>query len=210
MLKRNQRIASLVFLTVLMLACAPLATPYAPPTFDLLQVNTIIAETAGAAATQTFVLLPTVTITPTFTRVPSETPSPTNTIIFSFATSTPIPSETPVPTKSSDPYACVVLSQTPADGTSFVPGLAFQARWQVKNIGLEVWGVNTADYRYVGGDKFHKAPVYDMPTSVPPGEKADITVEMWAPMDPGNYTTTWKIKVGKTEFCTMKLNITVT
>ena len=68
MLKRNQRTLAILFITVLLLACAPLATPYAPPTFDLLQVNTIIAETAGAAATQTFVLLPTATVAPTFTR----------------------------------------------------------------------------------------------------------------------------------------------
>lgn len=210
MLKRNQRTLAIILVTVVLLACAPLATPYAPPTFDLLQVNTSIAETAGAAATQTFVLLPTLTITPTFTKVPSETPTPTNTIIFSFATSTSTPTITPTSEKSSEPYDCQVLSQNPADGTSFVPGLAFQARWQVKNTGTEVWGVNTADYRFVSGTKFHKAPVYDMETSVPSGEKVDIKVEMWAPMDPGDYTTTWKIKVGKTEFCTMKLNIIVT
>ena len=208
MLKRNQRTLAILFITVLLLACAPLATPYAPPTFDLLQVNTIIAETAGAAATQTFVLLPTATVAPTFTKAPSETPSPTNTFIFVLATPT-VPSLTPTPEKSDEPYDCQVLSQSPVDDTSFVPGLAFQARWQVKNIGTETWGVNTADYRFVSGTKFHKLAVYDMPTSIPTGEKADIFVEMWAPMDPGTYTTTWRIKVGKTEFCSMKLKIIV-
>ncbi len=210
MLKRNQRTLAILLATVLALACSPLATPYAPPTFDLLQVNTIIAETAGAAATQTFALLPTLTITPTFTRAPSETPSPTNTFIFVLATSTPTPSDTPTPEKPAEPYACEILLQSPANDTSFVPGLAFQGLWQVKNIGTQTWGVNTADYRYVGGDKFHRTKVYDMPTSVPPGEKVDIVVAMWAPNDPGTYTTTWNIQVGKTRFCDMELRIIVT
>ena len=48
-----------------------------------------------------------------------------------------------------------------------------------------------------------------MSKAVPSGEQVDIFVEMWAPVDPGTYTTTWKIKVGKTEFCSMNLKIIV-
>jgi len=209
MLKRNQRALAILLAIALLLACAPLATPIAPPTFDLLSINTIIAQTAGAAATQTFVFLPTPTITPTLTTMPTEIPSSTPTFIFILATST-VPSSTPTLDQSSEPYDCRVLSQSPVDETSFVPGIAFQARWQVRNIGTQTWGVNTADYRFTGGTKFHKTSVYDMSKSVPPGEQVDIFVEMWAPMDPGTYTTTWKIKVGKTEFCPMKLKIIVT
>lgn len=209
MLKRNQRVLAIIFAIALLLACAPLATPIAPPTFDLLSINTNIAQTAGAAATQTFVLLPTLTITPTFTVAPTEIPSSTPTFIFILPTST-VPSSTPTLDQSSDPYACRILSQSPVDEAGFVPGIAFQARWQVRNIGTQTWGVNTADYRYTGGTKLHKTSVYDMSKSVPPGEEVDIFVEMWAPMDPGTYTTTWKIKVGKTEFCSMKVKIIVT
>lgn len=209
MLKRNQRMLAILLAVALLLACAPLATPSAPPTFDLLSINTIIAQTAGAAATQTFVLLPTLTITPTFTSAPTEIPSSTPTFIFILPTST-VPSSTPTLDISAEPYDCRVLSQSPVDDASFVPGIAFQARWQVRNIGTQTWGVNTADYRFTSGTKFHKTSVYDMDKSVPPGEQVDIFVEMWAPMDPGTYTTTWKIKVGKTEFCSMKLKIIVT
>ncbi len=208
MLKRNQRVLAILLAMALLLACAPLATPIAPPTFDLLSINTIIAQTAGAAATQTFVLLPTLTITPTFTPVPTEIPSSTPTFIFILPTST-VPSSTPTLDQSSEPYDCRVLSQSPVDDAAFVPGIAFQARWQVGNIGTQTWGVNSTDYRYVSGAKFHKGGIYDMSTSVPPGEQVDIYVEMWAPTDPGSYTTTWKIKVGKTEFCPMKLKIIV-
>jgi hypothetical protein len=208
MLKRNQRVLAILLAIALLLACAPLATPIAPPTFDLLSIDTAIAQTAGAAATQTFVLLPTLTITPTFTPVPTEISSSTPTFIFVLPTST-VPSSTPTLGLSSEPYDCRILSQSPADDTSFVAGINFQARWQVRNIGTQTWGVNSADIRYTSGTKFHRTPVYDMSKAVPPGEQIDIFVEMWAPVDPGTYTTTWKIKVGKTEFCTMKLKIIV-
>ena len=208
MLKQNQRTLAILLAIALLLACAPLATPIAPPTFDLLSIDTAIAQTAGAAATQTFVLLPTPTITPTFTAAPTEIPSSTPTFIFVLPTST-VPSSTPTLGLSSEPYDCRVLSQSPADDASFAAGIGFQTRWQVRNIGTQTWGVNSADIRYSSGTKFHRTPVLDMSKAVPPGEQIDIFVEMWAPVDPGTYTTTWKIKVGKTEFCSMKLKIIV-
>jgi len=208
MLKRNPRVLAILFAIILLLACAPFATPIAPPTIDLLSIDTSIAQTAGAAATQTFILLPTLTITPTFTPVSTEIPSSTPTFIFILPTST-VPSSTPTLGLSSEPYNCLVLSQSPADDASFAAGINFQARWQVRNIGTQTWGVNSADIRYSSGTKFHRTPILDMNKAVPSGEEIDIFVEMWAPVDPGTYTTTWKIKVGKTEFCSMKLKIIV-
>lgn len=209
MLKRNQRALAILLAIALIFACAPIATPIAaPPTFDLLSIDTVIAQTAGAAATQTFVLLPTLTITPTFTRVPTETPSPTPTFIFILPTST-VPSSTPTLGQSKDPYACSILSQSPVNNASFVPGINFQARWQIGNIGTQTWDTNAADVRYSSGDKLHKTAIYDLSASVVPGGQIDILVEMRAPKNPGTYTTTWKIKIGKTEFCPMKLKIIV-
>lgn len=208
MLKRNPRVLAILFAIALMLACAPLATPSAPPTFDLLSINTSIAQTAGAAATQTFVLLPTATITQTFTPVPTEIPSSTPTFIFILPTST-VPTSTPTQGLSSLQYDCQVLLQSPLDDTTIVAAQPFQAHWVVKNRGTEPWGTNSADIRYSSGSKLHRAPVLDMEVAVLPGEKLDVNVNMWAPVDPGTYTTTWKIKVGKTEFCPMKVKIIV-
>ncbi|MBI3162191.1 MAG: hypothetical protein HYZ23_06760 [Chloroflexi bacterium] len=208
MLKRNQRMLAIFLAFGLLLACAPLATPVAPPTFDMLSIDTSIAQTAGAAATQTFVLLPTSTVTPTITVLPTETPTETPTFIFILATPT-VPSATPTFSQSDEPYACAIVDQNPANETGFVPGIAFQTRWRVRNIGTQTWGVNTADYRYSSGTKFHKVGIYDFPSSARPGDEIDIFVQMWAPMDPGEYSTTWKLKVGKTEFCSMKLKIIV-
>jgi len=60
-----------IVLLALLTACGTVPTPAAttvPPTFDPFPLNTIIAQTAGAAATQTFVLQPTLTPVTTATN----------------------------------------------------------------------------------------------------------------------------------------------
>jgi hypothetical protein len=210
MLKRNHRILAICLAIALLLACAPIAvaTPPAPPTFDLLSLNTIIAQTAGAAATQTFVHQPTLTPSPTVTRTPTEVPSSTPTFIFVLPTST-VPSSTPTLNVSADRFACRVVSQTPADNTVLVKGIPFKAHWQVINIGTLGWDENSLDYRYISGDKLHMTAAYDFPQSVPTGGVIDLVVEMQAPDKPGTYQTTWKIAVGKERFCPMNLTIVV-
>jgi hypothetical protein len=210
MLKRNYRITAILLAIALMLACAPVAvaTSPAPPTFDPLSLNTIIAETAGAAATQTFVLQPTLTPSPTITKTPTEIPTSTPTFTFVLFTLTVPP---PIPTigENSPHYACQVVSKTPADDTVFAKGIPFKTHWQVLNTGAFGWDENSADYRYVSGDKLHKGVGYDFSQSVPTGGVVDLIVEMKAPNDPGTYETTWKINVGKTSFCSMSVRIVV-
>jgi hypothetical protein len=210
MLKRNYRMLAICLAIALLLACAPLAvaTPPAPPTFDPLSLNTIIAQTAGAAATQTFVLQPTLTPAPTLTRTPTEIPSSTPTFIFILSTPT-APSSTPTLDVSADPYACRVISTTPSNNTAFAKGTPFSTRWQVVNIGTRVWDENSADYRYAGGAKLSKTDVYDFDRSVPTGGAIDFVVEMKAPNDSGTFSTTWQIASGKEKFCPMKLTIVV-
>ena len=64
----GRNIRTLAFFTVLaaMLACAPVFQPSViPPTLDPFAINTAIAQTAAAAATQTAVFSPsTATLTP--------------------------------------------------------------------------------------------------------------------------------------------------
>jgi hypothetical protein len=211
MFKRNYRMLAIFFAIALLLACAPIAVatpPAAPPTFDLLSLNTIIAQTAGAAATQTFVLQPTLTPSPTITRTPTEIPSSTPTFIFILFTPTLTP---PIPTlgPASAKYACRVVSQIPADNVVMARGLPFVAHWQVMNIGTFGWDENSSDYRYASGDKLHKTSGFDFNQSVPTGGVINLVVEMKTPNDPGAYSTTWKIAVGKERFCPMNLTIVV-
>jgi hypothetical protein len=210
MRKQNYRVLAIFFAIALLLACAPIAvaTPPAPPTFDPLSLNTIIAQTAGAAATQTFVLQPTSTSMPTITRTPTEIPTSTPTFLFSLFTPT-VPSLTPTLDVSADPYVCRVISQVPADDSVLARGAAFQAHWQIMNIGTFAWDENSADYRYASGDRLHETGAFDFDQSVPTGGVIDFVVEMRAPEEPGTYTTTWRITVGKERFCPMSIIIVV-
>jgi hypothetical protein len=211
MLKQNYRKLVIFLAIALSLACAPIAVatpPAPPPTIDLLSINTSIAQTAGAAATQTFVLLPTLTPSPTVTRTPTEVPSSTPTFLFVVPTST-VPSSTPTLDTSAGPYACRVVSQTPGDGTAFPRKAPFEMHWLVLNTGTVAWDVNSADYRYAGGDQLQKVNAYDFNQTVVPGSSMDFVVAMQAPNDPGTYATNWQIALGKERFCRMSIKIVV-
>jgi len=202
MFKRSYRMPAILLVIVLLLACAPIAvaTQPAPPTFDPFSLNTIIAQTAGAAATQTFVLQPTLTPTATITRTPTEVPTSTPTFLFILATPT-VPSLTPTLEISSNPYACRLVSQSPADNSLVAKGADFAVLWRVINVGANAWDANSVDYHYFSGAKLHKASVYDLPSSVPTGGQIDIIVNMKAPKEEETFITTWSLRVGKQDFC---------
>jgi len=211
MLKRDYRMLAILLVIGLLLACAPVAvsTPsIAPPTFDPFSLNTIIAKTAGAAATQTFVLLPTLTPTVTITRTPTEVPTNTPTFLFIISTPT-VPSETPTLELSSNPFACRLVSQDPVNNSVVAKSADFTVLWRIINIGTNAWDANNVDYRYINGDKIHKAAVYDLPTSVPTGGQIDIVANMKAPKKEDTYTTTWSLRTGEGDFCKLHLTIKV-
>jgi hypothetical protein len=211
MLKRNYRVPAILLVIGLLLACAPVAvsTPaIAPPTFDPFSLNTIIAQTAGAAATQTFVLQPTLTPTVTITKTPTEMPSSTPTFLFVISTPT-VPSLTPTLEISSNPFACRLVSQDPAINSIVAKNADFAVLWRVVNVGANAWDANSVDYHYFSGDKIHKASVYDLPVSVPTGGQIDIIANMKAPKEEDTYTTTWSLRTGQGDFCKLHLTIEV-
>jgi hypothetical protein len=208
---RNKRTLALFTVLVVMLACAPGLAPAVPPTLDPSTINTVVAQTVAAAGTQTAILNPptvTPSATPPPTKTPTEIPSPTVTFIFILPTST-VPSPTSEPSLSEQEFDCNIVSQSPANNTPFGAGAVFEARWRVENIGTSNWNGDSTDYRYTGGDKIHTQSIYDLPRSVPSTGQIDIVVDMKAPNNAGTYSTTWKLRIGKTEFCPMKLTIIV-
>lgn len=211
MLKRNYRMLAILLVIGLLLACAPVAATQpvaAPPTFNPLSLNTIIAQTAGAAATQTFVLQPTLTPVPTLTRTPTEVPSSTPTFLFIISTPT-VPSVTPTFGISSSPYACQLVSQDPQDNSFVANGADFAVLWRVLNVGANLWDANSTDYHYFSGEKLHKTSVYDLQQTVVTGGQTDIIVNMKAPKEKGTYSTTWAVRVGKKDFCKLHLTIQI-
>lgn len=200
----------------LIMACVPTFTAPVAPTTDPNVIGTIIVQTANAASTQTAVAMPTSTPTSTFTPTPrnTDTPEPTatSTVIFLFYTPSPaivVTQPSGTGSASSKPYACEVISVTPANGTVLGSRTDFDAKWKVKNIGIKDWENASVDYNYLTGDKFHKVAGYDLGKTVKAGETRELIADMLAPKNAGTYTTNWTLQVGSETFCTMSLTIVV-
>jgi hypothetical protein len=205
----------LVWLTALALimACAPSLVTPSVPTTDPGAVNTFIAQTVEVASTQTAASIPSLTPTPTITptvNTPTPLPSATATIIFILSTPTPLvlPTSTTAATSSQN-YSCQVVRVSPANGTAFDPRDDFDAIWTVRNNGQKDWNRNSVDYIYSSGDKIHKVSGYDLDDNVDTGNSIDLGVDMQAPKNSGNYSTTWTMRAGDKSFCTLTLSIRV-
>ena len=210
-MRRQYKVFVLLLLTAVMLACVPsiASVPAAPPTFDPGSLNTLIAATAQAAATQTAVFItPTLPPPPTATNTPTPTATPTVTFIFILSTPT-VPTPIPEVGSTGKEFDCAVLSTSPENGSVMAAGSDFTTVWQLLNIGTGTWDSGSADVLYLSGDKLHKASIYDLDHDVDSGGQIDIQVAMKAPSSTGTYTTTWVIKTKAQEYCRMSLTIKV-
>lgn len=224
----------LVGLTLLGCASpAPVTSPPSAPLSE--GVETVIVRTAAAAQTQTALVLPTATSTPTSTPLPTKTatitPTPTSTIVFSFAPKIG-PTEEDffgdtggvggngtggnnnedgkdsdfVKTPVIREWDCQIMSRYPTKGTVFDGGSTFRATWVVKNTGSKTWPKHGVDIVYrSGADLVDGKPYIDIPKTISPGETVTITITMNAPKRSSDYSTRWALKVGKTEFCLMRI-----
>ena len=176
------------------------------------EVETIVAGTAGAAQTQTAVLLPatpTLTFTPTVTRTPTLTPTFTPTFIWRMRSATPQKTATSTLGVTQGDMECRLISQDPEDGTEFAPNTDFDAVWRVRNTGTAAWDENGIDFAYVSGRKMHKRAVYDLPDNVNKGESINLVVDMVAPAENGTYKVVWSLRRGGNDFCHVDLTIKV-
>ena len=215
---RKTKLLVWVTALALIMACVPALSAPSVPTLDPGAVNTFIAQTVNAASTQTAASRPSSTPSPTITpTVNTETPFPTATATVLFILSTPTPLVIPTFTNvssggggsSSQNFSCQVTRVSPANGSSFNPRDDFDAVWTVRNNGQKNWERSNVDYFYSSGDKIHKVSGYDLDENVRVGNSIDLGVDMQAPKDPGNYTTTWTMRSGNKTFCTLTLTINV-
>lgn len=189
--------------------------------------------------TPTLVNSPTFTPKPSITPVPPPTRRAAVTeAVFAFPTITPlplIPTLTPAdfsekvtglaPTATRTPGRLAIWSPTPASwecraelhepafGQDFKPRDDFMALWRVYNIGTAPWAKDEFIFEYVEGAKLHKFDYLPKALSytVYVKDKFPFTMRMFAPKEPGRYTTTWGMrKVNKKEpFCLFSLTIDV-
>jgi len=100
--------------------------------------------------------------------------------------------------------ACVLVSQSPADGSAVAQGKSFNMTWVVQNVSSQAWGENTTDVKFVsaaGGTRLSSTDLFDLSTSVPSGGTYTVSVPMTAPSSAGQYGETWSMNEGGTNLC---------
>ena len=96
---------------------------------------------------------------------------------------------TSVPTPPAD-NAAFLADITLPDGSAVSPGQALVKTWRVRNSGTSTW----SDYklRFVGGDRLDASTETSIPTTGPQGT-VDISINLTAPTQPGNYSGYFQI-----------------
>lgn len=146
--------------------------------------NGIVVTVAEQAAAQ-----PNSTLTATVS--PTETATPT------IAGPTPLVSSTPAPTVCM-PNAKFVSDVTIPDGTLLQPAEPFVKVWRVRNTGNCAWD-NSFRLNFVGGAQMGAPESNPVPAIAPQGE-GDITLNMQAPVETGNFTGNWRLRAGTVYF----------
>jgi hypothetical protein len=86
----------------------------------------------------------------------------------------------------------------------------FTVYWTVLNTGTKTWTNNTIDIVYHSGYRNEGRARQDLAAlSVPPGGKTTVGVLFKAPKSEGIYSAIWSLKVGRNEFCFMKITFEV-
>lgn len=102
----------------------------------------------------------------------------------------------PGPTRTPNP--CIVGMRflgdlTYPDGSVINPGTPFQKVWQVQNTGTCIW-INTYSLLNVGGGSFGAPSPAPIPETAP-GQTVNLSVNMTAPQQPGNYRSVWQLRL---------------
>jgi len=109
------------------------------------------------------------------------------------------------PTATPQEWTCHILSKSPADGTVIPGDSSFKAMWTVENTGTKTWPKKGVDVVYQSGARLNAGkPYYDIPYGVAPGSTMTISVTMSVPKLQKDYSTRWSLKVGRTEFCSVR------
>ncbi len=108
---------------------------------------------------------------------------------------------------------CVLVSQSPADGTTYTIDTPFTTTWVLKNTGSSAWDQNSVDLSYVGAYnnvQMHTgSDLYDLTANVNTGATYNFSVSMIAPFNQGTYGEMWQVQQGSQVLCQFYVYITV-
>jgi len=175
----------IVILMIFILACnlGVSAPPDASATLNPLY--TAAAQTLEAMSTQ-------VNTMPPGDNIATSTPVPTETPILFLASSTPTLYFSPVPVKRCDAAAFVKDISIP-DGSTLSPGKSFTKTWRLKNVGTCSWSTSYA-LIFISGDGMSAPSAVSLPSKVNPGDMVDLSVNLVAPTQKGQYHGNWKLR----------------
>jgi hypothetical protein len=76
--------------------------------------------------------------------------------------------------------------------TNMKPGQPFRKTWRIRNTGTAAWG-SGYQFIYVGDDRMGGPDSVPLPPTAP-GDEADVSVDLVAPMQPGKVKGTWQAR----------------
>jgi hypothetical protein len=196
----------ILIVTLLTLSACTLLSPTPPPGKGADAIYTQAAQTVVVQLTQlAYGNTPTAglesptgpAVTATSTSSSATSPASTDTSLPPTATpvpgtATPIP---PSPTVTPVPcdWAQFVTDVTVPDGTILTPKSVFTKIWRLKNVGDCTWG-RDYDLVFVNGTDLKGPGVIGLPKTVKPGETVDLSIELIAPNQEGNYRGYWQLR----------------
>lgn len=91
------------------------------------------------------------------------------------------------------------VSENVPDGTSFSPGYTFLKTWRIRNDGTCTW---TSDYKIVfkSGNRMGGISSQNISGNIKPGEALEISTDLTAPDQAGDYSGEWNLKSPDGEF----------
>lgn len=222
-------------------SCAPAPQPTVSPLSMEDSVATMAAATIQALPTNTPYptpsLVPTLKLSPTAS--PTETPIPTLPKLATPTFVEDIVNLGNYWTSTPEAWACNVDKTDPSWGEKIKAGKDFRVVWRVWNVGAKAWSVDELTMFFIAGERMHnrgnnEKPVYvpgEEPTKAPititpnprftttprsfhkvhPGDKLVLHIRMYAPKEPGLYTSAWGLRRGnsKLAFCAFSVTIRV-
>ena len=194
MMFKNARslVGLLAGLSILLAACRPTPSDVATETADPNAVFTAAAATANFRMTEIAASTP--SLPPATATQPQPSPTAATSTVAAITATTPVTTTAAGPStgaQGSD-RAQWVADVTIPDGTNFAPNESFTKTWRLQNIGTSTWS-STYSLVFVSGAPMTTSTTVPLNQEVAPGGTVDVSVNMAAPSDPGNYKGFWQV-----------------
>jgi hypothetical protein len=154
---------------------------------------TAVAQLTQMAQSSPTLLPPTQTNPATATATsPADTPVPVKETTATRPAPTPTrqrPTSVPLPCDA----AAFVADVSAPDGTKLQPGTHFTKTWRLQNVGACTWNADY-DLIYADGDRLSGAKTVSLNVRVKPGQTVDVSVDLVAPSEPGEYKGWWQLR----------------